>query len=210
MSTRFVFFDLGNVLALFSLERLLQQVADAAQVSRETMEIDLFVADDVQARFEKGELSVDEYFETICKRIGHPIERTAFFRAVNEIFRLNDEIMPFVSALAAANVPRGILSNTGPEHWHHCVTTFPEIPEKIPGNHLLSYQVHELKPFHGIYDSAFRMAEQAVPGISPDEILFIDDLPKNVQGAIDYGMDAILYTTPESLQQDFAKRGLPT
>ena len=209
MSTRFVFFDLGNVLAMFSHERLLQQVADAAHVSREMVNIDHFVADGVQARFEKGELSVDEYFETVCKRIGRSIERTAFFHAVNEIFQLNGEIMPFVSALAAANVPRGILSNTGPAHWHHCVTTFPEIREKIPDNHLLSFQVHELKPFRGIYDSAFRMAEHAVPGISPNEILFIDDLSKNVQGAIDYGIDAILYTTPERLRQDFTKRGLP-
>ncbi|MCL2348062.1 MAG: HAD family phosphatase [Planctomycetaceae bacterium] len=210
MSTRFVFFDLGNVLALFCHERLLQQLADVAQLSRETVKIGLFVADGLQARFEKGELSVDEYFETVCKRIGRQIERTAFFCAVNEIFQLNDEMMPFVSALAAADFPRGILSNTGPAHWHHCITAFPEIPGKIPNNHVLSFQVHELKPSHGIYDSAFRTAERAVPGISPNEILFIDDLPKNVQGAVDYGIDAVLYTNPVRLRQDFAQRGLPT
>ena len=193
MKTRFIYFDLGNVLACFSLERLLSQVAGVVGCFTDEIKLAYFEANGLQHRFERGDIGTDEYYELICERIGRRPERETFFRAINDIFWLNERMVPYLSALAAMNFPRGILSNTGPEHWGFCTQSFPMIRETIPANHVLSYEVHELKPNRGIFEAAIRTARRTVPDIAPGELLFFDDLEKNVQGAIDCGIDAVLY-----------------
>ena len=44
---------------------------------------------------------------------------------------------------------------------------------------------------------------------SLDDALFIDDSLANVQGAIDAGLDAIVFTTAADLRADLHARGLP-
>lgn len=206
MKTRFVYFDLGNVLACFSLERLLRQVADVAGCSLGKIKIALLEENGIQKRFERGDIGTNEYYESVCDRIGKRPEREVFFNAINDIFWFNERIEPDITALAAMDFPRGILSNTGPHHWGYCTRSFPIIPEKIPANHILSYQVRELKPNRGIYETAIRIAGHAVPDIAPSEILFLDDLQKNVQGALDCGIDAVLYHDQIDLTAILAER----
>ena len=45
-------------------------------------------------------------------------------------------------------------------------------------------------------------------GLDPAECLFIDDSAANVAGARAFGMDAVVFTTPEALETDLAERGL--
>ncbi len=206
MRTQFVYFDLGNVLACFSLERLTRQVADAIGCSHEDVKLAYFEENGVQQRFERGEIGANEYFELVCGRIGRRPERESFFRAVNDIFWFNDRIMPHLSALAAIDFPRGILSNTGPEHWGFCSRSFPAILETIPANHVLSFEARVLKPEPGIYEAAIRTARNVVPDIAPGEILFFDDLPKNVLGAADCGLDAVLYDDQTDMASVLAER----
>jgi FMN phosphatase YigB (HAD superfamily) len=206
MKTRFVYFDFGNVLACFSLERLLRQVADVVGCSHDEIKIAYFEENGVQQRFERGDIGADEYYELICNRIGRHPEREAFIHAINDIFWFNERIEPYLTVLAAMDFPRGILSNTGPHHWGFCSQSFPGITEKIPANHILSYKVRELKPNRGIYEAAISQAKTAVPDIAPGEILFLDDLQKNVQGAVDCGIDAVLYNDQTDLTAVLAER----
>jgi len=208
MKTRFVYFDLGNVLACFSLERLLRQVAEVAGCSHDEIKIAFFGDEDnyVQKRFERGDIGTDEYYKLVCDRVGKRPAQEAFFNAINDIFWFNERIEPYLTALAAMDFPRGILSNTGPHHWNFCTRSFPIIPEKIPANHILSYEVRELKPNRGIYEAAVRTARNVVPDIAPGEILFLDDLQKNVQGALDCGIDAVLYHDQIDLTAVFTER----
>jgi len=206
MKTRFVYFDLGNVLACFNLERLLCQVADVVGCSHGEIKIAFFEENAVQLRFERGDIGTDEYYDLVCDRIGRHPEKEAFFNAINDIFWFNERIEPYLTALATMNFPRGILSNTGPHHWGFCTRSFSIIPEKIPANHVLSYEVRELKPNRGIYESAICTAQSVVPDIAPGEILFLDDLQKNVQGALGCGIDAVLYHDQIDLTTVFAER----
>lgn len=206
MRTRFVYFDLGNVLACFSLQRLLCQVADVVGCSDEDIKLAYFEEQGVQQRFERGDIDTDAYYDLICERIGTRPDRDAFFRAINDIFWFNDRILPHLSALQAIDFPRGILSNTSPTHWAFCKRTFPAIIGKIPANHVLSFEARELKPQRGIFETAVRTARNVVPDIKPGEILFFDDLSKNVQGAVDCGIDAVLYDEQTDVAAVLAER----
>jgi len=79
----------------------------------------------------------------------------------------------------------------------------------VPANHVLSYQVRHLKPDIEIYKIAKNVAENAVPRITVSEILFIDDLTRNVDAAKEFGFDAVLYTDAEMLKTVFQERKLP-
>jgi putative hydrolase of the HAD superfamily len=63
----------------------------------------------------------------------------------------------------------------------------------------LSYELRSVKPESKIYHYAADGLD-----VSPSDVLFLDDRPANVEGALDFGMQAELFTTWE----DFRDRGL--
>lgn len=203
MSIRFVFFDLGNVLVRFSRQTLFEQVSQLLGRSVEWVAETLF-SPQVVERAECGEVGERDYYEFVCDMLRensfsqHDFSkipaRSELMWAVNHIFWPNDPMRGVVRDLAAKDFPRGILSNTGPWHWDYCVTTFSDLIQDIPFNHVLSYRVGVMKPSRRIYEIAFEYARRTVPGLAPGEVLFIDDLEENVQGAQDFGFKAFHYS----------------
>jgi FMN phosphatase YigB (HAD superfamily) len=59
-----------------------------------------------------------------------------------------------------------------------------------------------MKPERAIYEHAVRLT-----GSPAREVFFIDDREENVAGAIDAGLDAVLFTTPADLKQELIQRG---
>lgn len=209
MATRFVFFDLGNVLIRFSLDRLLNQVSPLFKVSPERI-AEVYMKDyNIQEEFESGKIDADTYYERICIQLRQKPLKSEVFRALNDIFWLNEEMIPFVSGLRKVEFPCGILSNVGPEHWNHCRVNFPEVIELIPDHRVLSFEVGAVKPHRKIYETAFEVARKCVQDILPSEILFIDDLQKNVEAALEFGFDAVTYLDGDALKKVFQKRKLP-
>ena len=197
MQTKFLFFDLGNVLIRFSTERLFEQIGEALGQTPKWVANTLYCPEMLQ-KAECGQISTEQYYQIICNLL--PEREIAFERllpAVNDIFWLNEPMRPTLRCVAEAGIPRGILSNIGPWHWEHCVKTYPEITQNIPSNHVLSYKVGVMKPNREIYAAAFRFAQDSVPGIEPSEVLFIDDLEENVQGAKDFGFQSVQYSFDE-------------
>ena len=202
---RFIFFDLGNVLVRFSVDRLVQQGAELTGRSAEEVRQAIF-GSGMERKVEIGQVTDEEFYEHFCRELGCRPEPEAVAWAMNDIFEENEGMHPLTQRLAEIDFPRGILSNTGPGHWNHCCTFFSFIPERFPTNHVLSYKVGTMKPDHEIYRAALSVAEHAVPGIRPKEVLFIDDLEKNVVGAQEFGFDAVRYVSDEQLRNDVAIR----
>ena len=202
---RFVFFDLGNVLVRFSIDRLARQGAELTGCSKEAVRLAVF-GGNIHREIETGQATEKEFYEHFCRELDCRPDPEAVAWALNDIFEENEGIHPLTQRLAEINFPRGILSNTGSAHWNHCCTFFPFILDRFPSNHLLSYEVGFRKPDHGIYRTALAMAEQTVPGLRAEEVFFIDDLEKNVVGAKEFGFDAVQYVSDERLREDFAQR----
>lgn len=66
---------------------------------------------------------------------------------------------------------------------------------------LLSCEIGVEKPAPQAYERL--LAELQLP---PAEVIFIDDLPENVEGALKMGIDAILFQSIEQLRQELDKR----
>jgi len=202
---RFVFFDLGNVLVRFSIDRLTQQGAELTGRSTEKVRQAVF-GSGMERKLELGQTTEEEFYEHFCNELGCRPGPEAVAWAMNDIFEENEGMHPITRRLAEIDFPRGILSNTGPSHWNHCCTFFPFILDRFPTNHVLSYKIGVMKPDHEIYLAALSTAERTVPGVRPEEVLFVDDLEKNVIGAREFGFDAVQYVTDEQLQAEFVRR----
>jgi HAD superfamily hydrolase (TIGR01509 family) len=95
------------------------------------------------------------------------------------------------------------MSNTNSIDWGFVSSgAFPFI-NRCFERFVLSYEVRSMKPERAIYEHAARLA-----GAPAGEVFFADDRPENVAGAIEAGLDAVLFTTPAELKRELENRGL--
>lgn len=85
-----------------------------------------------------------------------------------------------------------LVSNTNEIHYQLSLKRYESL--QILPKHYLSYQLHAMKPARSFYDTLLRNQES-----DPSEILFIDDLVENVEGARSVGMQAIRFEGVEKL-----------
>ncbi|MDR0610685.1 MAG: HAD family phosphatase [Planctomycetaceae bacterium] len=206
MNIRFIFFDLGNVLLRFSIKRLARQGAELTGCTEDEILHAVF-DNEMERKFECGEISEHEFYESFCNAIGKRPEPRQLANALNDIFEVVEEMQPFLAKLAAVKFPCGILSNTGLGHWNHCIEKYPFLLQYFPKNHVLSFRVGVMKPDRKIYETALETARQNIPDIKPSEILFIDDLEPNVTGAKTFGFDSFQFVSEQQLAEELAKRG---
>lgn len=206
MTTRFIFFDLGNVLLRFSIEKLGRQGAKLLDIPAEKV-IGAVYGDGMMKKVECEGISDDEFYELFCDKVGKRPPKDQLSQALNDIFSVLEENQIFVKRLADEGFPRGILSNVGTAHWNFCIKTFPFLLEYFPDNHVLSYRVGAMKPSREIYEAALQTAQNQIPDIRPEEILFIDDLAANILGAKEVGLDAVQFVDVGQLNREFERRG---
>jgi HAD superfamily hydrolase (TIGR01509 family) len=95
------------------------------------------------------------------------------------------------------------MSNTNPIDWTFVASgRFPFL-NRFFEQTVLSFEVGAMKPEQAIYDAAVSRA-----GLPAKEVFFTDDRQENVEGARAAGLDAVLFTSAEELQQELSTRGL--
>jgi FMN phosphatase YigB (HAD superfamily) len=206
MPPRFLYFDMGNVLLSFSHERMCSQMAAVAGIDAETVRRVLFDETpelrSLQWRFERGELETDAVYEAFCDAIGSRPEPAALYAAASDMFAELPESVALVRRLHAAGNRLGVLSNTNPIDFEFARERFVFLRECFELA-VVSYEAREMKPHRAIYEHAAKVA-----GVEPHEILFTDDREENVVGAIEAGLEAVLFTSATQLEGDLAARGV--
>lgn len=205
MATKFIFFDLGNVLLRFSTERLICQAADLIACDPDRI-VKTIYQNGLQRRFECGRISEQEFYDTFCRELDCRPPLDQLKEALSDIFWVLEETQPIAEHLAVKGFPRGILSNVGVAHWTFCMRKFPDLFKLFPDNHILSFQVGIMKPDARIYAAAWEVAARTVPEIQKNEILFIDDLEPNILGAKEFGLDAVQFVGGRRLAEDLQQR----
>lgn len=206
MACSFLYFDLGNVLLSFCHDRMCRQLAavaglEAAAVRQAILEADGALAKQMQ--FERGEITAADYYEFFCRQTDTRPNRTALEQAGSDIFEPIEATLDLVRALAEVGHRLGILSNVGSVHWKYVSSgRFPLIPKAFEIL-ILSHQVRSVKPEPDIYRQAISRAR-----VPAREIFFTDDRAENVAGALEAGIDAVLFTGAAQLANDLQSRGV--
>ena len=198
----FLYFDLGNVLLNFDHRLACRQMGEVAGAPAEKI-WDVVFASDLELRYEAGEISDREFYETFCRETDTRPDYEALLLAGSAIFTPNLSIFPIVAALDAAGYRLGILSNTCPGHWAYCRGGRYGLIDLAFDVYALSYELGACKPSPKIFAGAAALA-----GVPPQEIFFVDDIAGHVAGARAAGFDAVQYTTTPALAADLRNRGL--
>lgn len=113
---------------------------------------------------------------------------------------LRPEMVDLVQALAR-RYRLGLVSNATPSlrhqliRWPHLLNLFEVV--------VISAEVGLRKPDPRIYRLALRRLQ-----LAPEQSLFVDDKPRNVEGARAVGMEGIVFASPAQLREELRARGL--
>jgi putative hydrolase of the HAD superfamily len=185
MPVKAILFDYGGVLVQVMDETPRQQLAERYGVPLRRIYHLLFDTEaSIQAAL--GEISMEHHWRAIHEILRVPPgERADFIRQFWAADGLNRALVDFLPSLRE-RYSLGLLSNANDdlrqmmtEHWQ-IAGLFDDM--------IISAEVGLLKSDRRIYELAATRL-----GVQPDEALFIDDTPVNVEGARIAGLQAIQY-----------------
>ncbi len=203
--TKVVLLDLGNVLLEFSHlpigEALARHASDPLfQDPREVIRY-VFTGDrPADAPFDQGKLSPTQFYEGLRAKMGLSLSFQEFSWVWNSIFKEKPEARAVVELLKG-KVGLHLLSNTNLLHFEHCLREFPWL--RRFDSWFLSYEMGLRKPDPEVYRTVLKRL-----GSRPEEILYLDDIPANLEPARLLGIRTELVSPAKSLMQ-LLKKHLP-
>jgi putative hydrolase of the HAD superfamily len=192
--------DLGNVLVSFSHARMCAQIAEACQSPLPDLE-QILLREDLQRRFERGEISEDGFRGALERALGRPLDAVALRRAGSDIFSLNERMVPLLDRWKRDGYRLVLLSNT-------CVAHFEWVSEHFDllnrfDHCVLSYRVGAVKPEEAI----FRAALDAID-CAPDECFYTDDIEEYVVRGRSFGLRAEVFRDVATLRGQLERLGV--
>ena len=183
-NNRVVLFDLGGVLA-----DLGTPASDMGLAMSEEAFWEVWMNSASVHTWEMGQIDTPEF----CRRIAAELSQDPdTIEARLRAWRLS--FFPGVEDLVCS-IPRtvsvALLSNTNEIHWDPLADAnlFRRFDQLF-----LSYEIGHCKPMRAAFD---RVTEHF--GCNPEDVLFLDDSPRNVAAAIEFGIDAYrVYGAEES------------
>jgi FMN phosphatase YigB (HAD superfamily) len=195
-----VLFDFGNVVCTFDLQRFLWSISRYSRKSLAEIQRLAESFRDIAMEYESGMISSDRFFDDVRRRAELSITKKEFIKAYCEIFSPIPRTLELIRKLKP-NYTLGLVSNTNEWHFEYGIRPVEVFP--LFDAVTLSYQVKALKPARAVYDDILTKLM-----VYPPECAYIDDLQENVDAAMDIGMHAIHYTSPDLLEQSLRSLGV--
>lgn len=193
-------FDLGNVLLPFDYRVIIEKLDKVEKGLGERFASYYRDNYDIHRRFERGELSADEFTRIILEVLDHKVGKEDFYRIYSRMFTVNKELVNTLPVLKK-NYRLVLLSNTNEIHerygWND--NEFLQLFDKL----ILSHRVGAVKPEEKIY-----RAVEAYTQAPPEEHFYIDDIAEYVAGGKKMGWDAVQFVGNKELFGEFEKRNI--
>jgi putative hydrolase of the HAD superfamily len=155
--------------------------------------------------YDRGDLTADAYWNKVATGAGialTPVQLTGLIAAdVDYWSPLNPPMLDWAKRLQQSGMRTGILSNMPDAMEIGLRARYPWL--EAFDHQTWSHAVNLAKPESAIY-------LHAAEGLHtpPENILFLDDRPENIEAALAVGMQAIQYTTHQAFEQEMRSRGL--
>jgi FMN phosphatase YigB (HAD superfamily) len=195
-----IILDFGNVLGYFDHQITWNKVAPHSKLSLQQL-LAAIAAGNLEDDYESGRMTSDEFLARLLD-IGEFQCGTDFLStAWKDIFWPNPDVCRLIPRLKSRfRIQLG--SNTNDLHAEQFLAQFSDVLAHFDAL-TLSHKVGARKPRAEFFADCHQKA-----GCAPQECLFIDDLPANLQGAKAYGFHAIHYTGEGSLRAPLAAHGI--
>jgi putative hydrolase of the HAD superfamily len=200
MGIQSIVFDFGNVIGFFDYGPAVTRLASHGCVTPDAIRASVFT-DELEDAYESGKISSEEFLSRLrglCQ-LRCTDDETA--RAFADIFWPNEDVCALVPRLKPHY--RLLLgSNTNELHSRHFREQFADTLKYFDAL-ILSHEAGARKPKRAFFEYAQRFA-----GCAPQECLFIDDLPANIEGARACGWQGIVYRDFEDLHRRLVALGI--
>ncbi|WP_375291481.1 HAD family hydrolase [Qipengyuania sp.] len=199
---RNIVFDIGNVLVTWDSLAIVQAAfgleGDTAAERRRA----LFVTTDIWLALNRGEMSVEDTKRAyMAEGLMDADEAERFFVAVYDSFAPIAGTEALMRRLKDAGFRLFALTDNVHEIVAHLKDTHRFWP--LFEGATVSAEVGLLKPDPLIYRHLLDSHD-----LEAEETVFFDDIPRNVEGARDAGIQAFLFTTAEQAEADLASLGI--
>ncbi len=199
-------FDLGKVILPFEhrqiATKLWQRSTNKGRLSEQDIFQDLFdVENGAINRYEEGLSSSEEFFLQMRKRYALALDFEEFSEIWNNIFWENPGVNEILVYLKSKGYPIFLLSNTNELHFSYVIERFPII--HALDEWILSFEVGAKKPHKRIYDAIFEKTD-----VDRARVLYIDDIDAYISAARSYGIQGVVYKTPEDLWDVLRKNNI--
>lgn len=194
-----IFFDIGGVLLTNGWDRHQRQ----ATVEEYGLDYDEFQDrhDFVAHDFETGQMDLQEYLTRTVFYRDRDFSRAAF---TSSVFAHSQELpgsIDFLDELAATGVQLASLNNESREINEHRIHSF-SLHTRI-SLFLSSCYLGVKKPEAAMYELALQITQR-----KPEETVFVDDRPLNLECAADVGIEGVHFTGIDGLRNTLAERGV--
>jgi len=174
-------FDIGNVLLAFDFLPALNSLKGDKSHS-EVFEKILQAKDD----FESGKLSTAQYLPMIRKWLDFSGSDNEIISAWNSVFTEITQTFQLAEHLRDQGHRLILFSNINPIHARFCTEKY-RLLEKFD-RAVFSFEIGAIKPEDAFFTRAFDTFS-----IIPENTIYIDDLPKNVEVGKRHGLNAFCY-----------------
>lgn len=188
--------DLGRVVLDFDHHICTGRLAQLCKCSEEEI-FDFIYLSKADIKFDKGEMSPEDFFERIKIRFNMHINFNEFAEIFTDIFSLNPPVAKLLTELKQ-KYTLCLLSNTNVLHYEFCEKKFDIL--KIFNHKVLSYRLHVMKPHPKIYMEAVKLCK-----VKPEECVYIDDIGEFSEAASLLKIHGIQYVNIEELKQDLVR-----
>lgn len=195
-----IVFDLGRVLIPFDYEIPRKRMNEVSKGLGDKF-VDRYEGNyDLHRKFEKNEISVDEFLDIMMEWTENKLTREEFCRFYSELFWENEDVTALIPKLKE-RYKIVLLSNTNEIHKEYGWKNYEFLKhfDKL----ILSHEVGSYKPEAKMYESVMEFTQ-----LPAEEHIFIDDVAEYAEGARKMGWDAIHFVGYENLVEEFTKRGI--
>lgn len=196
MSIKAVFFDLGGVIVRTEFQAPRQRLAERLGMEYDDL-VKIVFDSDSGARATIGEISSEEHWDSVLKRLKRPASELVAIR--DEFFAgdiVDRTLLDYIRSLRG-KYKIGLISNAWGDLRDFVVREkFDDAFDKM----IISAEVGAAKPEPKIFQIALEQF-----GVSPNEAIFVDDFLINVKGCEKVGIKGIHFKDPESALQQLKK-----
>jgi FMN phosphatase YigB (HAD superfamily) len=189
----FVYLDLGNVLLFFDHGLAARSMAKIIGVTPDVIKRTVFDSE-LQIAYERGERTTSQFVSILSEQFGKKLSVDELKEAAADIFVPNMNMLPVLERIRSMQIPLGLLSNTCEAHWEWILRMrYPQVLGWFDPI-VLSYEVQRMKPEPEIYKIATEQCNTPA-----EKIFFTDDRLENIEGALQAGWQASLFTSADRL-----------
>ena len=192
-----VIFDLGGVLLRIEYKRFIEKLALDHSMSEEEL---LHLLTPEAQLYETGKISTKEFFQRLGKLLSTNYDPSRLHPAWLAILAGEISGMRELVSRLSRQTQLFLLSNTNELHFTYAKEHFPIL--KFFRHYFVSYQIGAMKPSAAIYRHVIQTLRA-----NPHDLLFIDDVEKNVLGAQELGIRSFLFSGIDSVRSLLEKEG---